>query len=794
MPKKRISARPAPSESLIRRVLTWQSGSVLVLALLAVTTGFLYWRALRCGILSDAWVVLEIGSRGPLEAMKVRLSYHIIPVTFLLTSILWKLFGLWEPGYQIANLAQLGISAWMLYLLGLRLFGRVRIALLAALLLVANASFYEVTFWPVIGNFQILAGFLQLGGILAALRAAESPRRASWGWSALFAVLSLAAFFTYEPAISMLAAGPLAAALLSPGGIPGSRPFLRDRQEWRDRIRRALPVLIASVLAFIPMVIAKIAAASSGNTAMFLPDSLEQVRFRLHLTIRACISMFSLRANDPALTGIFHLGLTSPGYGTPQHHLLLGAWIALLGGLSLLAVFRVRHPAVIFLTLWFWIHVVTVSIATNIVSRMYYLAALPAMLLLAWAISRAADAVGARAEAWTGGTPRAVISASAAFLSFGLLAAGGKSDIDTASAVYRDATLDSRRVVEIVRQRIARGATPQSIALLDMPTYRVRQGIGVYPFVNGLQEMLKLSLGELVPRDRIHIRTSLPREQPAQFAGSRQASQSELGHWVDDPSWLVMRFDEEKGTVVELNRATWKVPREYTAASAPHLRWQEGSWPWFRSAAGQPLEMPLALPSPETWGAVKFLRPNAPLHFDIVEAETPRLQVRSPRVQSPYWPVLAFPIGDADGETVLTLRPETEVWLAGLWTFAPPARYTPQSAPFLDWSPGSHPLFVVPEAMRLPLEAEDCPSDPCRIRIGWAAERGRELVVAVEGGESRELAIQPGETPGWRTVILSAPSGSEDTAVVRIEPRGTLPSLINLVEVETGAGGPAASR
>lgn len=766
-----------------------------MLALLALTTALFYWRALSCGVISDGWVVLAISAQGPLEAMKVRLSYHIIPVTFLFTSILWKLFGLWEPGYQITNLAQLGISAWMLYLLGMRLFGRVRIALLAALLLVANASFYEVTFWPVIGNFQILAGFLQLGGIMAALRAAESPRPAGrWGWSALFAALALAAFFTYEPAVSLLAAGPLAAALLSPGGAGGSGGFSwLPWRDWRDRIRRALPVLTAAVLAFLPMVTAKVLAEKSGETAMFFPESLDAVRIRIQFLTRACIAMFTLRGNETTVAGIFHLGLSPRAYGSPGYHMVLGFWAALFGALTLLVIFRVRHPAVIFLTFWFWIHVTTLSIATIMESRQYYLAALPAMLLLAWGISRAADAIAARAQAWAGasngGAPRAAISASAAFLAFALLAAGGKSDIDTVAAVFRDATLDARRVVELTRERIAEGAPPRSIALLDMPGHRVRQGISIYPFINGLHEMLLLTLDDAVPRDYIRLYSLQPAEQNGQFAtATRPISLPELGRRVRDPSWLVLRYDEATGTVSKMSRATWKVPREYTAEAAPLLPWREGSWPWLLQPAGEPLEMPLILPAPETWGAVKFLRPDKPLRFDLVEEEATRLQVRSPRVQTPYWPVVAFPIEDDDGETVLTLRPETEVWIAGLWTFAPPTHYTPESAPFLDWLPGGEPSFAVYEATRLPVEAEDCPSDPCRIRIGYVAAPGRELAVAVEGGERRELALQPGEASGWRTVMLAAPSGGEgreETAVVRIEPRGSLPALLNLIEVES---------
>src|SRR3982751_1179841 len=77
-----------------------------VLALLAVYTLVLYRRALAIGVLSDGWVLLEIGSRGFRPAPLALLSYHTIPVTNLFMAALWKLLGLADRAYQVVNLGE----------------------------------------------------------------------------------------------------------------------------------------------------------------------------------------------------------------------------------------------------------------------------------------------------------------------------------------------------------------------------------------------------------------------------------------------------------------------------------------------------------------------------------------------------------------------------------------------------------------------------------------------------------------------------------------------------------------
>ena len=115
-----------------RDMVRWRSFALPVLVFLFAYTVVLYWRAFAVGVLSDGWVLLEIGSRGFREAPFVLLDYHTIPVTNLLMAVLWKLYGLTEWKYQLTNLAELLLVGWLVYLLGCTLFRQPRVGLCVA--------------------------------------------------------------------------------------------------------------------------------------------------------------------------------------------------------------------------------------------------------------------------------------------------------------------------------------------------------------------------------------------------------------------------------------------------------------------------------------------------------------------------------------------------------------------------------------------------------------------------------------------------------------------------------------
>lgn len=763
-----------PARERALSALRWRHAALPVLALLALAAGVLYWRVLRCGLISDAWELLQIADLGLPEALFQPLSYHVIPVTHLISTILWNTFGLWEPGYQIANLGELVLSAWLVYFFGVKLFGRPLVGLLAALLLLANASFYEVTCWPVIGNFQIAAGLLQLGGLFAAHRAVRSPRPAFW--AALFGLAAVLAFFTYEPAVSLLPAGVLYAALVPPEG--GDR-------SWRQMWRRALPLLIASAAAFVPMLVAKIHAESTGNTALFLPENLDAVRTRLHFIIRGCLGIFTLRGSDAAAYTLFYPAGRPPAWGGAYHHTLIFGWFALMGLLTLLGLFRSRQPAVPFLLLWFWLHIGIVSVATIIVSRQYYLAALPAALLLAWAIFRVTDAVAA----WSGREP-GVLSAALAFLVFGLLAAGAKSDLDEAAALHREATLAARQIRELIARRTASGSMDE-VALLNLPARTARNGLGAFAFVNGTQPMVLLGLEGRVPREKINFYTTHTRVDPGVFAnGTQPITLTGLGAKIADARRLVLWFDPHSRTMVELTPAAWRVPEEHTPATTPFLYWRTGSEPWLQILPGEPVELPVAPEEPGSWVALKFAHGNPALSFDVLEGEVPRLQVRPREILLPGWPVLAFPVSDAEGTKTLTVRSQTELMVSGLWSFEPPERYSPATAPFLSWWMTADPTLVVAEPLQLPLDAGSCPPAGCAVTFEALVAPGRDATFSVEGGARMELAPPAGAPSGWQTLTLAAgPRRGDDPVVLHIEPRGPQPVFLHWIE----AGSPASS-
>ncbi len=413
----------------------------------------------------------------------------------------------------------------------------------SALLLIANATFYEVTCWPVIGNFQIAAGLLQLGGLFAADRAVRSTRPAPWAF--LFGLAAVLAFFTYEPAVSLLPAGVLYAALVPPPG---------DDRSWHQIRRRTAPLLAASVLAFVPMIAAKLHAVSAGHSALFLPENLDMVRMRLHFLVRGCIGLFTLRGADPAIFALFYPGGRPPVWGGTYHHVLLAAWLALMGLLSLFGLLKSRERAVPFLILWFWIHLGVVSVATTLVSRRAFLAAIPAALLLTWAIFRAAEAAAARL-----GRDRqeaATVSAALAFLAFGLLAAGAKSDLDEAAAVHREATEATRRIRELLTPRAAAGPLDE-VVLVDLPGWLPRNGVGAFAFVNGTRPMVGLTLEGAIPLGIVNFYTTAPQAAPGGYAnGTRPISAADLDGKIADPRRLVLRFDPQSGTIVELKRDT----------------------------------------------------------------------------------------------------------------------------------------------------------------------------------------------------------------------------------------------
>jgi hypothetical protein len=540
---------PERSSRGFERLLRSGPYALPVLALLAVWVLALYRQALTLGVLSDGWVLLGIGSRGLRRAPFVLLGYHTIPVTHLFNAVLWKLFHLHETAYQLLNLAEMGLVGWLIYLLGVVLFKRPRVALLAALLFLANSSFYEVSCWSVVGNFQSLAAIFYLGGIFAVHRALRSPRPA--GWAALFALCVLLAFFTYEPAVSLLPVGLLQAVLM---------PAKEGTSDWTTTslLRRLRPFVLPATAVALVVGVSKALTSASGHTALFLPRSLDELKFRVFLLVRGCIAIFALRGADSKLYYLLSFGL-APGAGTLLHKLLVGFWVLALSGAAALLMARSRTPAVRFLVVWFAVHMLVLSTATAIVSRMFYLGAIPAALLSSWLLWRGAEAAAAVLGRRLALPSTDRVAVGLAFFALALLVSGATTDLDLAARIHHEATVASRQTVDLAREGLAAGA--RHLVLVNFPAILVRDGVNAFVFVNGLPEELVLKTHGGVTRPRLARTYAFAPD--GRFAnGSQLLSPAELDRLVADRETQVLAFDGQEDAPKDLARTSWRPPAE----------------------------------------------------------------------------------------------------------------------------------------------------------------------------------------------------------------------------------------
>ena len=573
--------------------------------------------------------------------------------------------------------------------------------------------------------------------------------------------------------MSLLPVGLLQAVLMPAGESNGDGA----RGDFRIAVlvRRLRPFLWPAVAAALVVGISKALTAATGHNAMFLPKTLAELDFRIYLLVRGCIAIFTLRGADSKLYSLLSFGLT-PGSGTILHRLLVALWAVALATAAALLAWRSRTPAVRFLVAWFAVHMLIVSAASGIVSRMFYLGAIPAALLSSWLLWRGAEIAAAAIGRRLALPSSEGVTVGLAFFALALLVSGATTDLDLAAQVHREATDASKRTVELAREGLAGGA--RQVALVNFPATLARDGMSSFVFVNGLAEELALTTGGGVSRPRLAHTYALAPE--GRFAnGSQPISFAELGRLVADPQTQVLAFDSREATVKELNRADWRLPAEYTAASAPYLDWLPGAWPWLRVYAGQPLELPFAARGDSTWMAIKYLR-DAKTGFSVQAGGLPPVQFAGFPGTAPSWPTAILPL--RAGSATVTIQPRSEVWLAGVWSFAPPAAYTPESAPFLSWIVRPFPAFVVEAPADLPLAP--CPRSACAIRLEVLAEPGRDLAVSIEGGPAQVLTFGDVKIPEWRTATLAVPGPGRPAmpARVRLEPRGRLAAEVRRLD------------
>lgn len=742
-------ARPSPGSR------GWR-GPALAVAALALFAAALYWPARACGLVSDSWHLLYIASAPLGEAVTTRMGYHFIPGTHLLNALLWRGFGLRDPLYQWVNLGELVLVAAGLYWVGRRLL-RAEIAFIGALFFLANASFYEVPLWTGVGNFQSLAALLYLAGVLAAFEAGRSEQRVLW--SVLLGILGLAAFFTYEPALSILPVGALV-AMHAKG--------MDTRSGWRPLLRGVGAPLVASAVSTVLILVVKARLAAAGDPAMFLPTSLDTIRQRLFWAERAVLSVFSLRAAEPVVSRLFSLG-TKSSYGEPGFHALLAFWLVAMAGLGAWLLWK-GPSALRVVALWFAVHIGLLSVATVPQSRHFFLAALPASLLAA--------AILWELGAWLfRRTPGRVLAPPlVALTALVLLLPGAKRDLDAAVRLYAGATAASRQTRDLVDQRLREPPALASVTLVNFPATVVENGVHAYSFLNGTQFMIELGTRGRISHRQVRMITTHGARAGGRFAnGTVPVSLPELEARVHDRSTVVLLFEPRSRTVLRLSPIEWQLPSAYTPATAPYLPWEDGTG--LPLAPGEPLGLMLPRDQGREWVAVRFLR--TPTSTLSLAGEGQRLAIPVKPVTSNYWSTALLPLPAGGGRFAGALEGAPGTRLAGVWSLIPPRAYSPRTAPFLSWWLWGDEFLNLEEAVTLPLDIQGC-EEGCELRIEYSAAPARRFSLAIGNGAPRAFP-EAGTTGGWAQATLPLPSQGT-VAELRVVPAGDEAVWLRAVE------------
>jgi hypothetical protein len=230
-----------------------------------------------------------------------------------------------------------------------------------------------------------------------------------------------------------------------------------------------------------------------------------------------------------------------------------------LAGTGALLIGRSRTPAVRFLVAWFAVHMIIVSAATGIVSRMFYLGAIPAALLSSWLLWRGAEIAAAALSRRLALSSEDGVAVGLVFFVLALLVSGATTDLDLAARIHREATNDSRVTVELARAGLARGA--RHLVLVNFPAILVRDGVNAFAFVNGLTEELALKTNGGVSQPGLARTYAIAPD--GRFAnGSQLLSLAELDRLIADPQNQVLAFDAQEGAPKDLGHTSWRPPTE----------------------------------------------------------------------------------------------------------------------------------------------------------------------------------------------------------------------------------------
>jgi hypothetical protein len=485
----------------------------------------IYWPTYRLWFVSDTWVVLDRLRQGFWPAVATPIGYHWQPIAVAWVALLRVIFGERAAVFQAINLAQLTLLGHLTYQLGKRLLPDLGPALLASVLVLGSASFYEATYWPVAGNMHMLGDDLYVLAVILACDIASGrfPRAGPW----LLGGTVLAAVFSHP---AMITSVPVCASTLilvsrdrrdpEPPGPHGTR--------WK---RALIPLAVAAAL---------LAAARTLFDAYVvgLPEPGLDAS-RLFWLVRRSIGMFTLQGSTVLVDQLMTFGRL-PAFGTPSMSFFVGAWIAAaVAAAAALCLRRARTNGVRLLIVFLGIHLAALTLGGAPTPRPFALPAVPAALLTAWAVRAVAERLAGKAP--TAGSA-ALCRAMPAVVVLSLVVAA-QSDHQTAARLHIQAGDGARALVERIRAVAPAGQEPVDLMLVNMPAMMMDRGMAAFAFQNGLPQLARMTSPAV---GTVELR-QMPGWGPPDyvFPTIRSLSPGALRSQLADPYRVLLVFERE---------------------------------------------------------------------------------------------------------------------------------------------------------------------------------------------------------------------------------------------------------
>lgn len=768
MPRFRFATNLAPSrDGLDNAAMSSPSDPIpadgakrfaALLPALAVAALVLLGPVRHVGLVGDDWEHLRLAGRSWGSILTTPLSYHFIPLGAAAHKLVHGLAG--EDGlrWALANAAALFLAAASGLWLSLRLFRDPLSGLLGAVLVLGSAAFHEVTFWPTVGIVFSLSGVLFAAALGIAFRLPDEGRPAFLPFA--FAAVAGAACLTYPAAVTAVPTAMLWFAarrgLPGRGGRPGLSTFARS---------------FASAFAPTVPVLAALAAARW----LFSKELAAATRFgfdaeRLKYLAEGVASVFSLQGSRATLHALVTGGL-SPDGGADLSKVLAVAFLAIAAAAAFAVVRRLPGTGEAFLATAVVVHFALMAPWVAVSPRHCFLPSLVGLPLAVRLVRRLTEA---SARPGVGPASAALVSAAA------LLAARGPF-LDAAGLWARS----SRACEEIGRlvgeRRIAQPGL-STLATVDLPSFVTEDGFTV-PWASYNLPRYVAFLGGGTEVERYRLRP----ERPGMNWGPRVSPTTlrRVQEMTMDSSRLVVRFDPRSGALLRLSPEGLVPPGAVTADRVPELGWRDGAWPWLLVSPGEELDVRMTA-APGAWIAIRYLA-EASSSFDLEIDDVPSIRVRPSPGSASAWRTATCTVPAARGldgapGVGVRLRPTVPVALAGIWTFLPADRITPESAPFLGWfGPPNDASFEVHGLLELPLRREPgrgAASGRIALSVLASPQHSGRLetdveAVVLDGSEERE--------PRWAERSLAA--GGEESPVIRIRSEGTQPLRVRSIRL-----------